>query len=267
MMNVALESKQTRYGKLAKDVDEFVKNADKAPALDGDIIELKEVNLWTYWQGRGAGLSPKLLVVGQDWGATDDPRVRPLLENVRRMNSEPDAGLDGTQCLDGIEKSPFPTDNTLGLIFSKGACLDIFKRRCDSLFFTNLILGYRRGKSSGGSVAPCEREKKIFAELVDILHPKGIVCLGKDVFVGAMSAGGVKVRKSRYSVTIDGGCKLATFGGREYPVYPVAHCGSFVTMNRCRYIQKHGPDLFAALADLREVHLKDWAEPLRCLAS
>lgn len=34
MMNAALESKQTRYGKLAKDVDEFVKNSDKAPALD-----------------------------------------------------------------------------------------------------------------------------------------------------------------------------------------------------------------------------------------
>jgi len=47
--------------------------------------DCEEINLWTYWQGRG-NLDAQIMLVGQDWGCPWDPNYQPTIEQVRKAN-------------------------------------------------------------------------------------------------------------------------------------------------------------------------------------
>ena len=56
-------TKEAKYTKLIEKVkNSYQSNPNGLTWCD----DCKEINLWTYWQGRG-NLNAKILLVGQDW--------------------------------------------------------------------------------------------------------------------------------------------------------------------------------------------------------
>ena len=84
-----MDTKQRKY----RDLIERVKTSYPArnPSDDGKELRLywcddcKEINLWTYWQGKG-NLDAKILLVGQDWGCPWDGSSQPTMDEVRKAN-------------------------------------------------------------------------------------------------------------------------------------------------------------------------------------
>ena len=74
---------------------------------DGKALRLywcndcEEINLWTYWQGRGH-LDAKIMLVGQDWGCPWDTDYLPTIEQVRKANQHCE--------YDYLNNNPSPTD-------------------------------------------------------------------------------------------------------------------------------------------------------------
>ena len=90
--------------------------------------DCEEINLWTYWQGRG-NLDAQIMLVGQDWGCPWDPNYQPTIEQVRKANQNDE--------YDYLNNNPSPTDANLIELFKE---LDyIITRPCPDLFFTNLV--------------------------------------------------------------------------------------------------------------------------------
>ena len=84
-----MDTKQRKY----RDLIERVKASYPArnPSDDGKELRLywcddcKEINLWTYWQGKG-NLDAKIMLVGQDWGCPWDDSSQPTMDEVRKAN-------------------------------------------------------------------------------------------------------------------------------------------------------------------------------------
>ncbi len=68
-------NKEQAYQELISDVKKFY-IAQEAEHHDESVYltwydNCEEINLWTYWQGRGS-LDAKIMLVGQDWGSPAD---------------------------------------------------------------------------------------------------------------------------------------------------------------------------------------------------
>ena len=68
-------NKEQAYQELISDVKNYYK-AQEAEHKDKSVYltwydYCEEINLWTYWQGRGS-LDAKIMLVGQDWGSPAD---------------------------------------------------------------------------------------------------------------------------------------------------------------------------------------------------
>src|SRR5574344_2695442 len=72
--------------------------------------DCKEINLWTYWQGKG-NLDAKILLVGQDWGCPWDGGSQPTMDEVRKANEG--------RAYDSLYNNPSPTDANLTRLFSE----------------------------------------------------------------------------------------------------------------------------------------------------
>ena len=104
--------KKQAYQELISDVKEYYK-AQEATYKDDPIFltwydDCEEINLWTYWQGRGS-LDAKIMLVGQDWGSPAD-----AAKDYMAQFAEINAGSRSSYWLDG--KSI--TDNNLIELFS-----------------------------------------------------------------------------------------------------------------------------------------------------
>lgn len=222
----------------------------------------KEVNLWTYWQGRGVK-NVDILVVGQDWGnpTQDKKATRMLIDNIKKIN----LGELEANCLYGI-KSPYATDRNLRDLFRELKCgedvlyPDIIKNRYDNLFFTNFCLGYRKGKESGGMTKKVMmRDSEFFKELVEILKPKIIICLGKDTYECVVKT--MKGKEINNSST-DYWNMLNKYDNKEILkdgtiIYGMGHCGSFgVNINRKKFDQNVFPEL--ASYSGKDLMKRDW---------
>ncbi len=212
-----------------------------------------EINLWTYWQGRG-NLNPQILLVGQDWGApSEDPSI---MDTIRQMNQ-------GVHRLYMDHHTTSPTDINLVKLFAQlGYSIDQDDPHNQDLFFTNLILGYRDHGISGGYQAKwlTAADQDFFCRLVAILLPKVILCLGQSTFEGVLKSLKIDYQRCEtFNEQIGAGGIRASFGGSTLAVFPLAHCGALGTLNRnrgCEDLQIMHDPLYLQKQDWG--HIKDF---------
>lgn len=244
-----MDNKQTKYRNLIEQVKVSYPARDVSD--DGKELRLywcddcEEINLWTYWQGRG-NLDAKIMLVGQDWGCPWDTDYQPTMEQVRKANQN---------CTyDYLNNNPSPTDANLSRLFNELG-YDITKP-CSDLFFTNFVLGYRnRGLSGGYKKAWAEHDKGYFNELASIIEPKVILCLGRSTFEGVLSAFDTELptRIKDYNDFIESAhnpVPVTLDSGETAHVFALAHCGAMGTLNRNR---KKNASLDAQVEDWRKI--------------
>ena len=245
-----MDDKQRKY----HDLIERVKANYPARNLPDDGKELslywcddcEEINLWTYWQGRG-NLDAQIMLVGQDWGCPWDANSSSTMKQIQLANQ----GLK----YDYLHNNPSVTDNRLKRLFQEIGYEDIRKPNSD-LFFTNFILGYRNKGTSGGFKSEwVEHDKGHFKELADIIAPKVILCLGRATFEGVISAFDVTIPahiKDYNSFIESAGNPVAVTlkNGETAYLFALAHCGAMGTLNRNG---KKSTDLGKQLDDWRRI--------------
>lgn len=196
----------------------------------------EEINLWTYWQGRGC-LSPEILVVGRDWGNPQSKEGKAIMEGVQQGRPY-------------MESNQSPTDIHLASLFRKTFGIDL-NYKDERLFFTNMLLGYRTGNISGALNTPLTQDQHFFKELVSILHPKAVICLGGETFDCAVAAYGLQRPYSgNFISALDSGKTVVDIDGIRF--FGMAHCGNLGCLNRVR--NKKGIGLDDGLAKQAE----DW---------
>lgn len=151
-----------------------------------------EVNLWTYWQGKG-NRNPNILLVGQDWGKYDPNE--PTIQNVRDEKfylygdkSKTDMNLIKLFGIIGYQIGTKSTDKKL-----------------KDLFFTNLVACYRTDGLTGNFrqrwITNCA---PYMERLIHILEPRIIICLGRRTYDGICSIYGNKASaKISYNSILD----------------------------------------------------------------
>lgn len=175
-----------------------------------------EINLWTYWQGRGC-LDPEIVVVGQDWGCPASKEGRVPLDNLRQGRFY-------------LDRSLSHTDLNLSELFRDVLGINL-GRRDRRLFFTNLLLGCRTRSNSGNLNTPLERDLPFFKELVNILRPRLVICLGRKTFECALSAWGERLScAGSYSAALAAGKTAVEIDGVRF--IGMAHCGTLGCFNR-----------------------------------
>lgn len=199
-----------------------------------------EINLWTYWQGRGV-YQPKIMLFGQDWGYPFANLDNGMAERLDKCKNQPINPVDDGTChyFDDLDENRlvFKTDNNLAELFrSLGMGYDdLLHVRYDDLFFTNVCLGYRNRGNSGNFKKSwiTDVEKYVYPELIDILQPKVIICLGKETYEGFLCVMGKKDSrdKSNFNQFIEEN-NLNPYKIDHIPVFVFAHCGSMGTLNR-----------------------------------
>ena len=99
-------SKEDAYRELVKDAKDSY--ASKELSLYWHP-ECEEINLWTYWQGRGC-LDAKIMLVGQDWGSPTDDSAAATMQQVQRANKNLPYQY--------LENNPNITDKNLKYLFN-----------------------------------------------------------------------------------------------------------------------------------------------------
>ena len=208
--------------------------------------DCKEINLWTYWQGRG-NLDAKIMLVGQDWGCPWDESSQNTMRQIALANCGEEYHY--------LESNPSVTDNRLIRLFQEIGYEDISQPNPE-LFFTNFILGYRnKGTSSGYKSEWAKHNKGYFKELTNIIEPKVILCLGRSTFEGVLSAFDQKLDTPirDYNDFIESECNpvpVVLENGDVAHIFALAHCGAMGTLNRNR---KKNADLDNQLNDWRKI--------------
>lgn len=228
-----METKEQRYRQLIGQVKKKYPVLDEAQPPEKKALywfrECDEINLWTYWQGRGQ-LDADIMLVGQDWGNPWEDSCKSFCKKL----SQPDSG----RIRNYMEGNNNPTDKNLVTLF-KVLGFDI-EKPCDRLFFTNFVLGYRNYKISGGYRRQwTEDNRDFFRQLAEIIEPEVVLCLGRTTFQAVMQAlePQKKLRIGRYNTFLTSAenprtVRLST--GKTLRVYALAHCGAIGTMNRNR---------------------------------
>lgn len=252
-----MADKKQAYQALVSDVKEYY-TAQEAEHHDESVYltwydDCEEINLWTYWQGRGS-LNAKIMLVGQDWGSPTDAAV-----DYMAQFSKINAGNRSSYYLDGASI----TDNNLVELFSSiGYVVSSGAPWNPDLFFTNFVLGYRnKGFSGNFQMRWLKENKQFFFRLVNIIEPKVIICLGRHTFRGVMMAFEQKVKIGNYNAFITGKnnpVEVSLPSGQKAYVFAEAHCGAMGTLNRSRL---KDPDGITGIA----LQKKDWAKIKTCL--
>ena len=244
--------KEHQYQELIADVKQFYEREEQIHKHEKVYLKwceaCEEINLWTYWQGRGC-LNARIMLVGQDWGSPGDCSESYLAQFEEFNCGERRAyRMDGTSITD---------EHLIALFSSLGLGYDISDGRPHNpdLFFTNFVLGYRNKGFSGGFKQRWLRENKdFFRRLAEIIEPEIIICLGRNAFHGVMMAFDRKVRIGSYNVFIVGKenpVELTLPSGKRVFVFAEAHCGAMGTLNRNRLKDPDG------LKDI-DLQKKDW---------
>ena len=229
------------YENLVKKVNEGLSTGSGVYSDDfcaSKEVEFDEVNAWTYWQGRGVR-HPRIMVLGQDWGSY--AVAEPYLKVIDKMMKDKKHS-DEVHIFDEIaEKDFFPSDRNLIEYFGILGNYDIRHKMYPDLFFTNLIPGFRRGSQSAGGFKDkwiTQQVKKDLVELVKILRPQVILCLGKNVFEHATLAFGIEnvLGNKKWNEYLDDECrkpiKVNDKLGEPSFLFALPHPGNYGVMNR-----------------------------------
>lgn len=187
--------------------------------------ECREINLWAYWQGN---LNAEILLAGQDWGCTDGA-AEGFIQKIKSAKEGCSFGY-----MDGNSN---PTDRRLVELFKNTFDIDILQTN-ERVFFTNFVLGYRNKGTSGGFKKDWIRhDKDFFRELVEIIEPKVILCLGRNTFEGVLTAFDKRahVRIKGFNGFIESGNNPVSAqlrSGKTVNIFALAHCGNMGTLNR-----------------------------------
>lgn len=245
-----MTKKELQYQALISDVKRFYKEQEAIHRDETVYLtwfeDCEEINLWTYWQGRG-NLDAKVMLVGQDWGSpTDSP------EKYMAQFSKINAGENTSY---QIYEESITDKHLIRLFSSVGYDVSDSAPWNPDLFFTNYVLGYRnKGFSGKFNSRWLSESKEFFFRLVNIIEPKVIICLGRQVFRGVMMAFDQTTRIGSYNEFITGSknpveVKLAS--GQRVFVFAEAHCGAMGTLNRNRL---KDPDGLQGI----DLQIKDW---------
>ena len=247
-----LEKKRAEYQRLVADVREDYQNREREGLKDDDLrwCDLcEEINLWTYWQGRG-NLQAKIVLLGQDWGCAFDKNFEKFKTKIEAMNTG--------KSVDYLEGTSFDTDKNLKKLFEVLGSYDL-QQNNEDLFFSNLALGYRAKGSTGNTNKKWfERDAKYLKRLVNIIEPNIIICLGKDTYENAASTlCDKKVRVDKFYEALDSGNNFAEFDlletDKRVRIYGVSHCGNYGVRNRAKYATK-----ISDSKDGLDLQEKDW---------
>ena len=245
-----MNDKKKRYLDLIERVKESYPPYD--PADDGQKLRLywcdecEEINLWTYWQGRG-NLDAKIMLVGQDWGSPWDKGSESYMAKIKLANEN--------KPFDYLKDNHSITDTRLAQLFQVIGYDDL-NQPCSDLFFTNFVLGYRKKGTSGGfSNDWIRHDKDYFHELANIIESKVILCLGRSTFEGVISAFDAKLPApiKDYNDFIESEhnpVPVTLANGDTAHVFALAHCGAMGTLNRNR---KKSTDLTNQIKDWRKI--------------
>jgi uracil-DNA glycosylase len=212
---------------------ELIKKVKESYSTEFDGLkwceDCEEINLWTYWQGRG-NLNAKIMLAGQDWGCAFDEDGKSFIKSITK-----DSLSKKDNCYYTDDNKSI-TDNNLAKLFLEIG-YDIHFNNKD-LFFTNFVLGYRlKGTSGKFKQSWARHDAAFFKELVEIIEPEIMLCLGKSTFDGVMKAFNHKVRINGYNKYIESDenpIELRLSTGKSVYAAALAHCGAMGTMNRNR---------------------------------
>lgn len=245
------KTKVEEYNKLIVKVNDCKKCSNKG--LE-HCPNCNEINLWTYWVGGRDNLNAKILVVGQDWGGLEGPEFECAKEVMTGKSKTYYQGevSETNDCLAQLFSH-------IGYNISGGES----KLPLTDLFFTNFVLCYRKPqtpngkcKISGGFSSEWRGNcKEYFKELVNIIQPRIILCLGRDAYKGVCEAAGFHVSNNQsYNSIIAKGEQQMQIGEVTCSVFPLAHPGVQGTLNRCA-IDKEAK---RSLEIGKELQKKDW---------
>ena len=250
-------SKEQAYRALIDDVKEYYTAQEAIHKNDPVYLTwydpCDEINLWTYWQGRG-NLNAKIMLVGQDWGSPADSSGEYMAQFAEINEGKRSSyWLDGTSITD---------ENLIELFSSIGYTVSSEAPWHPDLFFTNFVLGYRNKGLSGNFQSRWLTENNdFFSRLTNIIEPKVIICLGRNTFRGVMMAFDKKVRIGNYNAFITGEnnpVEVSLISGQTVAVFAEAHCGAMGTLNRSRLT---APDGTTGI----ELQKRDWVKIKDCL--
>ena len=202
-----------------------------------DKIDFDEVNPWTYWQGKGIR-NPKIMVVGQEWGSIN--QLNGYVEDFKKIKA---MSLDdkSVHCFDTNPITTFNSDVNMAKFFEQLGYPNVAGERYDDLFFTNLIPGFRKASKSTGGFKKSwitSQVKDDFKELLKILKPKVVLCLGRTIFEGVIEILGLqKVTMNSWNQYLDGEGKDAIeyiIGDKIVNILAMPHPGNYGTNNRGR---------------------------------
>lgn len=186
----------------------------------------QEINLWTYWQGRG-NLNAPILLVGQDWGCL---RTKDGEACIRKIQFAPDGPIPNYMA--GNDNS---TDKNLVRLFQETLSISV-ETPASEVFFTNFVLGYRNEGTSGGFKPDWIRhDQAFFRELAEIIEPQVILCLGRNTFEGVLTALSKQVQIGAFNHFIESDqnpIPIVLNSGKTAYVFALAHCGVMGTLNR-----------------------------------
>ena len=242
--------KRKRYQELILKVKTDYDNRDREQSRSNVRLNwfdsCQEINLWTYWQGRG-NFDPKIMLVGQDWGSPWDKSANNTIGQILRANNH--------QPYDYLRNNPSKTDANLIKLFSEIGYDDLLHPQKD-LFFTNFVLGYRNQGCSGGYRAEwAKHDEQYFADLVEILEPKIILCLGRATLEAVLNAldsrAAVKIGNyNRFIESYNNPVEISRNSGAKVYIFALAHCGTLGSLNRNRGKEK--------TQDILEIQRNDW---------
>lgn len=231
------QDKIEAYTELVNKVNCFDKNELEKMQLT--VCEnCTEINLWSYWEGGISHLNAEIVLVGQDWGAidySDEPITEIISNHPEKLQSF---------CY--MKNNENMTNKHICILLDS-LYKDVgFENDCNTqtqLFFTNFVPWYRKpgAKISGGYDKSWEIPSvNIFYELIDIIRPKIIMCLGEKTFSNVCKALNVlsMPKGKNYSEIIEGGFCETKLGADTIKVFPLMHPGYWGTRTRPLEMQK-----------------------------
>ena len=232
-----------------------------------------EINLWSFWQNGYRDdvtrkMSAEILLVGQDYGSYIEdgvfiPMISKCLEGKCNSTEEYVSYIRNSKKRNDTDRNLLELFEVLGEEYKA----DIKNPR---LFFTNLCLGYRScEKISGGNVSEQMRHDSIYLkELIDILRPKVVICLGALTYTCAVEGLVEKIElndKIKKQLSLINNSFINALDSYDnhihiecedygYEIFALSHPGFMGTNNRKRYTKSISLKKLTAV----EILKKDW---------